>query len=374
MGDEAQNSSQGSREINQQQSSANVSRAPFIFLTAALLLVILGGLFWIFTLSTGSEVGIGLFLLSFATGLTMIVLPCTLPLAFVIVPLVMGKGYTRGLMTALSFGAGVAITLSMYGIIAAIAGKTITETSGATEQTIETIKNWFYFIAGIIALLFAFGELGFIRFKLPTYGGAAPSFIQKHKGPLKPLLMGLFLGNIGVGCPHPVTPFLLGTIAIKGDIFYGWLLFFVHAIGRVLPLLFLAMLGILGINATRKLVTHRESLTRVSAWFMVFVGGFLLILGLFSHAWWVYSGQHTLFEEITQEERFTNILAERTGAENVHRHGPEEVVGKTGMFGLPLWLGNWTLVAIWIIPLWWYYFKKEKQSVKNGDSIQNQIS
>lgn len=358
---------------SQVRNQSGVNRTIFIFLIGFILLVIIAGLFWIFTMSTGSEAGPALFLFSFATGLTMIVLPCTLPLAFVIVPLAMGKGYTKGLMTALSFGAGVAITLSMYGIVAAIAGKAITEASGATEENIETIKNWFYLVAGVIAVLFALGELGFIKFKLPTYGGAAPSFIQKHKGPLKPLLMGLFLGNIGVGCPHPATPFLLGTIAINGDIFYGWMLFFVHAIGRVLPLLLLAMLGILGVNAAAKLMEHRGSISRASAWFMVFVGGFLLVLGLFSHDWWVFSGQHTLFEQITQEERFTNILSERLDAQKAHAHGPEEVIGKTGMFGLPLWLGNWVLIAIWIIPLWWYYLKTERKSAKNGDNNQNKI-
>ena len=291
----------------------------------------------------------------------MIVLPCTLPLAFVIVPMVMGKGYIKGLATALSFAVGVAITLSLYGIVAAVVGKTII---GATGGSAELLKNIFYALAGAFALLFAFNELGFLKFKIPTYAGSAPSIIQNRKDLLKPLLMGLFLGNIGVGCPHPATPILLTRIAVEGDIFYGWLLFFVHAVGRITPLLVLALLGIIGINATKSLVTHKDKLSRISAWFMVYVGSFLLVLGVFTHDWWVYSGQHTLFEEITQEERITNMLSDRLEGQRAHTHGPEEVIGKSGLFDLPLALGNWVLVFLWIAPVWWYYLKQKQQ--KNG--------
>ena len=57
---------------------------------AALLMVcIVFGLFWFFFLGPDSPVGLGWYAFSFAAGLSMIVLPCTLPLAFVIVPLSM---------------------------------------------------------------------------------------------------------------------------------------------------------------------------------------------------------------------------------------------------------------------------------------------
>ena len=333
-----------------------IGRSFFVFLTVVLSVIIVGGLFWAFAFSSASPVGIGWFLFAFATGLSMIVLPCTLPLAFVIVPLSIGKGYVKGFATAMSFGIGVAITLSMYGILAAVLGKTVTGFSGGTG---EVLKGWFYLAAGIVALLFALGELGLIKFRLPSYSGAVPAFIQKRKDLLRPLLMGLFLGNIGVGCPHPATPILLARIAVEGSVFYGWFLFFVHAIGRVIPLLVLALLGIIGVNAIKVLVRHREKLVKISAWFMIFVGAFLFTFGLFSHDWWVSSGQHTIFEEIVQEERFTNILRERLDNEAIHAHG---IPTGTGMFGLPLWLGNWVLVALWILPLWWYWFRERRKA------------
>ena len=281
-----------------------------IFISAALGLaaLILVGLFWFFFLGTSSPVGFGWYLFSFAAGLTMIVLPCTLPLAFVIVPLSMGKGAAKGLGIAVAYGLGVAITLSMYGVIAAVVGEVAI---GALGAPLETVKNWLYLFAGAAAYLFALGELGLIRVRMPTYTGAAPGFIQKQQDYLKALLLGLFLGNIGVGCPHPATPVILTRIAASGDVFYGWALFFVHAAGRILPLLLLAILGILGVNALAWLVARKDKVERTTGWGMIFVAAFILVLGLFTHDWWVYSGQHTLFEEITREEQVVGAIAQK---------------------------------------------------------------
>ena len=311
------------------------------------------GLVWAFFGSSSQVEGMGWYLFSYAMGLTMIVLPCTFPLAFVIVPLSMGKGPIKGLGMALAFGAGVAITLSMYGVLAAIIGKTFITSFGVQA---EGMKNWLYFIAGIIAYLFALGELGLIKLRMPTYSGAAPKIIQEKKDYVKALLLGLFLGNIGIGCPHPATPLIFLEIARSGNIFYGWSLFFVHAVARVLPLLLLALLGILGVNGLSWLASHREKVEKATAWMMVFVAGFILVLGLYTHDWWVNSGQHTVLEQITQEEVLLDAVGNRIGTtKGGHAHGME--TGE-GLFGLPLEGGNWALVGLWLLPLWWVFFRE----------------
>ena len=325
-----------------------------------LFALIIFGLLWAFLVAPQDPGGtFAWYLFSYAMGLTMIVLPCTLPLAFVIVPLSMGKGPAKGLGIAIAFGVGVALTLSMYGVVAAAVGKVAI---GTLDAPLEAVKNWVYFSAGIFAYLFALGEIGLIKFRMPTYTGAAPAFIQKQSDYLKPFFLGLFLGNIGVGCPHPATPLILVEIASSANLFYGWSLFLVHAIGRILPLLLLAFLAIMGVNALQWLVARKDKVERATGWGMVFVAGFILTLGLFTHDWWVLSGQHTLFEEITQEELFIGKLIEQTGlGEAPHLHGPEEVVGVTGLFGLPLAWGNWFLAFLWILPMWWYYWRKKHE-------------
>ena len=331
-----------------------------------ILAIIVFGLLWLFFLSPSNPSGLGWFLFSFAAGLSMIILPCTLPLAFVIVPLSMGKGIRKGLGIAVSFALGITLTLSLYGIIAALVGRFAID---SLAVPLETIKNWVYFIAGVFALLFALGEVGLLKFRMPSYTGAVPAFIQRQQDFLKAFFLGLFLGNIGVGCPHPATPLILIEIASSGDVLYGWLLFFVHAIGRVLPLIFLAILGILGVNGLSWLVTRKDKVERATGWAMVFVAGFILTLGLFSHDWWVNSGIHTQFEKLTQEATFLQIINERFNTTTAHGHG---IATGTGLFGLPLWLGNWVLVFLWTIPLWWWR-SKERKRIRDL-SIENKVS
>jgi cytochrome c-type biogenesis protein len=341
----------------------NGAKSTLVFALFGLFAFIIFGFLWAVFFGTGSPQGFGWYLFSYAMGLTMIVLPCTLPLAFVIVPLAIGKGPGKGLGIALMFGIGVALTLSLYGLAASIVGKILGETAvTALNQPLENIKNWVYFIAGAFAYLFALGELGLINIRMPSYTGSAPAFIQKQQDYLKALFLGLFLGNIGVGCPHPATPLIFIEIVRAGDLFYGWTLFLAHAIGRIIPLLTLAALAILGVNALSWIVARKDLLERITGWSMVFVGAFILTLGLFTHDWWVYSGQHTLLEELTQEERFLGIIINTFGFRALpHAHGPASIAGKTGLFGLPLELGNLVLVFLWIIPIFWYYEKKKRE-------------
>lgn len=329
----------------------------------SLLAIIGAGIFWFLFLApqvgADAQLGrLGWYFFSFAAGLTMIVLPCTLPLAFVIVPLSMGKGVIKGLGIALSFGAGVALMLSLYGVVVALLGRAGINFLGAGG---EDVKNWVYFIAGIFAYAFALGEIGLVKFHMPSYTGSAPDFIQKRKDYAKAFMLGMFLGNIGIGCPHPATPLILIEIASSGDVFYGWSLFFVHAIGRVLPLILLALMGILGVNGLTWLVARKEKIERANGWAMVFVAGFILTLGLFSHDWWVNSGQHSYLETITQEQWFTNAINTQLATNVPHHHGVR--IG-AGIFGQPLEWGNWFEILLWIFPLWWYYFR-EKKRVQN---------
>ncbi len=317
---------------------------------------IIFGLLYLFVIAPSVPNGsVGWYLFSFATGLTMIVMPCTLPLAFVIVPLSMGKGMIKGISMALAFGLGVAFTLSLYGVAAALLGGLAL---GALGADLESLKNWVYFGAGIFALLFALSEIGLMNFHMPTYSGAAPAFIQKRQEILKAFFLGAFLGNVGVGCPHPATPLILIEIATSGDVLYGWTMFLIHAIGRVLPLLLLAFLAILGVNGLTWLMARKDAVERATGWAMVFVAGFILTLGLFSHKWWVNSGLHSGLETLTQEHAFNVLLNKNLGTDVQHIHGLE---GGTGLFGLPLGLGSWFLVALWLIPIWWWYSKRKRQ-------------
>ena len=324
------------------------------FFVFVLIAVFIAGLRWVFTLGS-SDIGTTSFLLfDYAVGLTMIFLPCTLPLAFVIVPLVMGKSYRKGIGMAIFFGLGVTLTLSFYGVLIGLLGQAL------GIDKIETAKNILYAVAGLLAILFGLGELGLIKFTTPSYTGGVPNFIMQQKDLLKAGLLGLFLGNVGVGCPNPLfNAVIIPQIVVTGSAFQGFIIMLVQALGRITPLLILAFLAILGINATSFLVKRKVIVAKFTAWATVYVGGFLLTLGLFGHDWWVISGMHTLTEFVTQENFITNLLGGKV-QELGHTHG---IPTGTGLFGLPIALGIPFLLLVWILPMFWHYLYKQKTIV-----------
>ncbi|OGH13837.1 MAG: hypothetical protein A2687_04725 [Candidatus Levybacteria bacterium RIFCSPHIGHO2_01_FULL_38_26] len=323
----------------------------FLLLLFCLIGIFIYGLRFVFSLGSGEVGSVPFLLFDYTVGLTMIFLPCTFPLAFVIVPLVMGKSYGKGIGMALAFGLGVTITLSFYGVLIGLFGQAL----GISQ--VETAKNILYAVAGLLAILFALGELKLIRFTAPVYGGAVPGFITKQKDLSKALLLGLFLGNVGVGCPNPLfNAVIIPQIIVEGSAFQGWLIMFVQALGRITPLFILAFLAILGINATKFLVSHKDTVARFTAWTTIYVGGFLLTLGLFGHDWWVISGMHTLIEFVTQENFITNLLGSKI-QELGHTHG---IPTGTGLFGIPIAWGTPFILFVWIFPMVWYWLYKKK--------------
>src|SRR3989338_9103032 len=54
--------------------------------------------------------------LAFLAGISMIFLPCTFPLIFIIVPLALSRRAGKGLTMALLFGAGLTLTFTLYGM------------------------------------------------------------------------------------------------------------------------------------------------------------------------------------------------------------------------------------------------------------------
>src|SRR3989344_1489267 len=256
-------------ELSESQKKFRTSLAAVAFI---LFFVILFGFIY---LSTTPE-ATATMLLSFAGGISNIVLPCTLPLVFIIVPLAMVAGGRKGLMMTLLFGLGLIITLSVYGAAVAVIGKYL----GLDQAT-----RWMYALAGLASLIFGLSELKLIQFELPSYA-RMPSFIQKQGDYVKVFLLGLLLGNAGVGCPNPVTYIVLTFAATSGDWVSGALLMSMNGLGRVIPLLFLTVLGLLGINSISWLTKNTQKISKFTAWALIVLGSFILLNGVFGHLWY----------------------------------------------------------------------------------------
>jgi len=302
-------------------SSQVLAKKSMVLISFALFSLIFIGI--VFSLGTSSVIVgqehssyLSWLVIAYVAGLSMIVLPCTLPLVFIIVPLSMGKGYKKGLTMALLFSLGLVITITSYGVGIAALGQ---------SASLDQISTVMFLIAGIAAFVFGLSQLKIISLKLPSYSGT-PKFIQKRGEYAKSFSMGLLLGNAGVGCPNPLFYWLLIYIAGTGSLEIGASLGVVHGVGRAIPLILMSVLAVIGINATKSLTVKRESIEKASGWMLIVIGSFLIINGMpEGHEWYEETFVHQGWNKIIQ---MTPISAEFEMEEHYHGRADDVQVFK----------------------------------------------
>jgi len=169
----------------------------------------------------------------FLAGLALNLTPCVYPL----IPITIGyfggqsEGKTsRLVMLGLLYMLGMALTYSVVGVVTALSGAVF----GSLLQNPIVIV--------IISLLFvalALSQFGVYEFKLPDTwvmkaGGA-------KGGAFGAFFMGLTMGIVAAPCIGPFVLGLVTYVAAKADPLYGFLMFFVLALGLGFPYLLLAI-------------------------------------------------------------------------------------------------------------------------------------
>ena len=281
-------------------------------------------------------------LLSFFGGISNIVLPCTLPLVFIIVPLAMIAGGRKGLWMSILFGLGLIITLATYGAVVGFLGQFL---------GLDSATRIMYSLAGLASLIFGLTELKLINFQLPSYA-RMPRFIEKRGDYLKVFFLGLLLGNAGIGCPNPITYVVLTFAATTGDWFRGSLLMAMNGLGRMIPLLLLTILGMLGINSISWLTKRTETITKFTAWVLIVLGSFILLNGVFGHLW--YEGG--LFHE-GSNAAFMAIGGKMLGEADIEIEEIERPVAFSEY-------GALINLLLTTIPVFWYWHKYPKARKK----------
>jgi thiol:disulfide interchange protein DsbD len=169
----------------------------------------------------------------FFGGLALNLTPCVYPL----IPITVGyfggqaEGKTSKLvMMGLLYVLGMALTYSVIGVVTALSGAVF----GALLQ------NTFVIIAiALIFIILSLSMFGVYEFQLPNWlvmkaGGA-------KGGLFGAFFMGLTMGIVAAPCIGPFVLGLVTYVAAKADVFTGFLLFFVLALGLGLPYFLLAI-------------------------------------------------------------------------------------------------------------------------------------
>lgn len=343
--------------MNEEKTSSQLPRSVLIFLAFALFAVFLGGIAWLAMNPLVPGGGVGA-LLSFVAGLSMIFLPCTFPLVFVIVPMAMKERPVRGILMAVSFGIGLSVTLSVYGVTVAVIGKWL---------GMDSITRSMFAVAGILAYIFGLYQLKLGGVKIPAFKQGLPVFVQKQSDVLKTFFMGLFLGNAGVGCPNPAFYVLLVYIAGTADPATGLWLGFVHGLGRAVPLVLITLLAIIGFNTVHWVAAKRKAVDAIMGWMLVSIGIFIFQYGLFGMYWWEESFIHKAWN------RLIETISPRLG----------ETMDAANFFGVmmpPSEIEKYVPYAPWIamilfflITLAWHRCKRKAEKQSAGANIQQTL-
>jgi cytochrome c-type biogenesis protein len=197
------------------------------------------------------------------------VLTASNPCVLIMIPLAMayvgGYGDARNwrynLSLSLVFVAGLSITFTALGLIAAFMGSLLGDVG----------SFWPYAVAGV-CLVMGLHLLGVFNFELPLPN----RFKTQKKGIVGALLLGLLFGVVSTPCATPILACLLVYIAAKGIYAYGALLLFVYALGQG----FLIIVAGTSMGMAKGLLESRH-LQRAGSWLRKAAGVVIILLGLF---------------------------------------------------------------------------------------------
>ena len=167
----------------------------------------------------------------FFMGLALNLTPCVYPL----IPITMGyfisqKDRRSPVLLAVMYVVGLAITYSIVGTLAALSGSMM----GSLLAHPATLIFF-----SVLMLALSLSMFGLYEFKLPNVltqvGGGSKS------GALGALIMGLTMGIVAAPCVGPFVVSLLSFVAQKGNLFIGFITFFILALGLGMPYLFLGI-------------------------------------------------------------------------------------------------------------------------------------
>jgi cytochrome c-type biogenesis protein len=163
----------------------------------------------------------------------------------------------RSVVNALAFVVGMAMAMSLIGLLAALAGR-ITASGGSVLR----------YAVAIVPLVMGMQLLGWVHLPLANFSMKSSGVkIASAFG------CGFLLSLVIAPCGTPVLASVLSYAAFKGNPFYGALLLFVYGLGAGIPLLVAASVS--------SRFTQRLDLRGYRRWVDQGTGALLLALGFY---------------------------------------------------------------------------------------------
>lgn len=200
--------------------------------------------------------------------------PCVLAMIPLMMSFVAGRseekpGVLRAFLFSLVFILGLAVTFTVLGMIAALAGKMYGEVSGV----------WTWLVAAVCAVM-GLHLMGVLTIPIPSLGGRLQ---PKTRGLLGALVLGLLFGVVSAPCAAPILVVLLTYLAGSGSsVAWGGTLLLVYALGHSV----LIVIAGTSMGAARQLVENKkatgvlEVLRRGAGAAIVLVGTYFAYRGL----------------------------------------------------------------------------------------------
>ncbi len=189
-------------------------------------------------------------LVAFVAGVLTSFTPCSLSSVPLIVGYVGGSTvhgedsqssglFSRSFWLSVTFALGSALTFTIFGVMASLAG-----------ELIGTVSPWWYIILGILMMLMTLQMLGLYTF-IPS-----SHLLSKNtkKGYAGAFMAGILGGIFSSPCSTPVLIALIAVVAGQGNLAFGVLLFLLYSIGHGI----LAVIAGTSVGLVQKLSTDNK--------------------------------------------------------------------------------------------------------------------
>ncbi len=203
-------------------------------------------------------------LIAFLAGILTSFTPCslsTIPLVISYVGGVDSRNTKKAFALSLIFAIGSAITFTLLGVVASMAGSLIGTQASA----------WYIFL-GVLMVLMALQTWG-------IYDIIPSSYLiskNKTKGQLGAFIAGILGGIFSSPCSTPILIALLTIVASKGNLAYGVLLLLLYSIGHGI----LAVVAGTSVGFVQKL-SENESYGKASVVIKAIMGSLILLIGFY---------------------------------------------------------------------------------------------